>query len=107
MNNDNDITFTLDTSSADDTITIDTSGFDSMMHGQSTFNIGSIDDDFDVSTLTFNDPIEFEDVLPSMSKISLMCNEYPALEKAFENFKTAYMIVKDDWNEENDDELPF
>ena len=72
MNNDNDITFTLDTSSADDTITIDTSGFDSMMHGQSTFNIGSIDDDFDVSTLTFNDPIEFEDVLSSMSKIICM-----------------------------------
>ena len=105
MNNDDDITFTLDTSTANDTITIDTSGFDSM--AQSTFSIGTIDDDFDVSSITFNDPVEFEDVLPSMSKISLMCAEYPALEQAYEKFKHIYNLVKDDYNDGEDNELPF
>lgn len=40
---------------------------------------------------------EWRTHFPDFSEISAMCKEYPALEKAFENFKTLYEIVKDDY----------
>lgn len=41
--------------------------------------------------------VEWEDTLPDLTKIKEMCNEYPALEKAYENFKTVYKMVEQDW----------
>ena len=35
--------------------------------------------------------------MPSVAKVEDMCNDYPALEKAYENFKTIYSLVHQDW----------
>jgi len=70
-----------------------------------------------VSTITLDDThwsdgitweqIEFEDSMPSVAKVEDMCNDYPALAKAYENFKTIYSLVHQDWKGKQDDELPF
>ena len=57
------------------------------------------------STITFEDwadsitweEIEFEDRMPSVAKVEDMCNDYPALKLAHENFKTMYSLVHQDW----------
>ena len=52
--------------------------------------------------------IEFEDKMPSVAKVEDMCKDYPALDKAYENFKTIYAMVHQDWkgNQDNE-ETPF
>lgn len=39
----------------------------------------------------------FVDYIPGPGVIEEMCKEYPALEKAYENFKTVYAMVEQDW----------
>ena len=34
---------------------------------------------------------------PDFYEIQEMCKDYPALEKAYENFKTIYKMVEQDW----------
>ena len=67
--------YTLTASSMDvsniTTSTIDTSAIDDLI---------SIDD----LTITLNDPVEFEDRMPDVSKVEDMCNDYPALKQAYE-----------------------
>jgi hypothetical protein len=43
------------------------------------------------------DGVEWVDTLPDIDKVKEMCNEYPGLEKAFENFRTVYKMVEQDW----------
>lgn len=52
---------------------------------------------------------EFVDTMPSIDKIHNMVGYYPALEKAYENFKTIYKMVEQDYkgNHQENDELPF
>ena len=78
------------------TNTIDSTSFDDLL---------SMDD----ITLTLNDPIEFEDHMPSVAKVEDMCNDYPALAQAYENFKSIYAMVHQDWKgkQEDDEQLPF
>ena len=79
-------------------------------------------DTIDISTLTSNDNIDldwlsnitldrvmFEDYMPDPARLKRMAEQYPALNKAYENFKTIYKMVEQDWkgNYEDDDELPF
>ena len=40
---------------------------------------------------------EFEDTMPDLTKVKEMCKMYPALDKAFENFKAIYDLTKDDY----------
>ena len=40
---------------------------------------------------------EFIDVMPDLTKVEEMCKMYPAMEKAFENFKAVYNLTKDDY----------
>lgn len=51
--------------------------------------------------ISFNDvsltSIEFEDTMPNVAKIEDMCNDYPGLRKAYENFKSVYKMVEQDW----------
>jgi len=63
-------------------------------------------DDF---SITLNEPIEFEDHMPEVAKIEDMCNDYPALARAYENFKSIYAMVHQDWKgrQEKDDQFPF
>ena len=70
-----------------------------------TINIGnlSLSDTISYSdTITFPDfsninITEFEGMMPPIEKVKEMCEEYPALEKAYENFKLIYKLVHDDW----------
>lgn len=46
---------------------------------------------------------EFENVMPDIEKIKAMCELYPSLDKAFEQFKMVYNIVKDDYEAKHKD----
>ena len=73
------------------TSTVDTSGFDDLI---------AMDD----LSITLTEPVEFEDHMPSVAKIEDMCNDYPALAQAYENFKTMYALVHQDWKGRQDAE---
>lgn len=53
--------------------------------------------------ITLNEPVEFEDHMPSVAKVEDMCKEYPGLKKAYENFKSIYKMVHQDWQGRQDD----
>ncbi len=57
-----------------------------------TGDSGSID----LTNITF-DKVVFEDHMPDPAELEKMCEEYPGLEKAYENFKTFYKLVEQDW----------
>jgi len=46
--------------------------------------------------ISINDVV-FEDFLPNINELKEMCEEYPGLDKAYENFKTFYKLVEQDW----------
>lgn len=50
---------------------------------------------------------EWEDCFPDFVRVTEMCKEYPALEKAYENFKTIYKMVEQDWKGKTKDDPPF
>ena len=75
---DSDYTFTLD----------DTINIDSIISG-TTVNTGF--------------GTEWIDHLPAMSVVKDMCQHYPALEKALENFKTVYKMVEQDYKGNHQD----
>ena len=60
-------------------------------------------------TVSLDPQVEFENSMPSAHRINEMCKHYPALNKAWENFKTIYKMVDQDYkgNFEDDDEIPF
>lgn len=120
MNNKNndyvfDITSEWITKDMDTTVTIDTSINEDLytMDSVSTITLGP-------DIITLEDPThwadnitweqtEFVDIMPSLDKINNMCEHYPALEKAFENLKSIYKMVHQDYvgNHKKDDEVPF
>ena len=74
-------------------------------------NITTVSGDFDwdnMGTIKIDRTI-FEDCMPDADRINDMCKEYPALAKAYENFKTIYKMVDQDYKGkyEDDDEFPF
>ena len=125
---------TITTITLEDDITIN---LDSISSNTGTYSItATSDSDFDinnitvdtvninnittspVSTITLEDTnwadniiweqVEFEDSMPGIAKVEDMCKEYPALAKAYENFKTIYKMVHQDWKgKQKDDEFPF
>jgi hypothetical protein len=58
--------------------------------------ISNIENTIDISSIVLKS-IDFEDCMPEVAKVEDMCNEYPALAKAYENFKTIYKMVEQDW----------
>lgn len=54
-------------------------------------------------------PTLWQDTLPDVDTVNKMCEEYPALAKAYENFQTVYKLVEQDYKgkQDTDDELPF
>jgi hypothetical protein len=54
--------------------------------------------------INLNEPVEFEDYMPSVAKIEDMCNDYPGLKRAYENFKSVYKMVQQDWQARQDNE---
>ena len=66
------------------------------------------------SEYTFNMPSDemFVDSMPSASRINEMCEQYPALAKAYEQFKLIYKMTKQDYKGKLkergiDDDIPF
>ena len=117
----------------DDTITIDTSVIGDITLDASAITVdlsdrSSVSSTIDTITITngnstyYNndnstvwadnikwEQTEFEDKMPSIDKVHNMCGHYPALEKAYENFKTIYKLVHQDYvgNHQENDETPF
>ena len=91
-------TITIDTI---DTITVDT--IDPSVY---TLTGVTNDDTFGDYNFTLN-PKEFVDFMPPINKIEGMCNEYPALKQAWDNFRTMYEMVHQDWIDNKDNESPF
>lgn len=54
--------------------------------------------------LTFVKDVIFENSMPHLHDVEEMCKEYPALDKAFENFKLVYKMVEQDWIGKKKDE---
>jgi hypothetical protein len=115
--------YTIDLSNMNgttDTITVTgTNDMDSSWVSVGDITTSTIDiDSIITSTITLDDThwadgitweqTEFEDKMPSVAKVEDMCKDYPALAKAYENFKTIYAMVHQDWkgNQDNE-ETPF
>ncbi len=93
---------------AQDTITLT-----NMSGGVETISIAPISSDQLVYTISSTDSInldnigslgsftigtvEWQNSFPDFSTVEKMCEEYPGLAKAFENFKTVYKMVEQDW----------
>ena len=91
-----DITINLDRISSN----TGTYSISNTMNTTSTISDGNLtitlDDTHWADNITW-EQVEFEDSMPSVAKVEDMCNDYPALEKAYENFKTIYSLVHQDW----------
>ena len=132
--NDDEYTFdNFNLSSSDSVSNITLTSSDSML--SPTVNIGSYTldssytiDTFDTTSLSdyvTTDDLTFDtssiygkpanalvDHMPHIDDINRMCEEYPALEKAFEKFRTVYKMVEQDYKGKQkerglDDEIPF
>ena len=116
------------TQSKDDTITIDLSDY-TMDSNSSFITSSSIDSSYTITSssidtvnisdiLSSDDNISFdwdnmgtikinrtmfEDCMPDADRINDMCKEYPALAKAYENFKTVYKLVEQDYKGKKED----
>ena len=77
------ITLDLDAIGAAQTVTLTSSGLDSI----------SITDNY----FTWKTPIPFEDGFPEWDDFQKMCKEYPGLEQTYEKLKTFYVLCKDEW----------
>jgi len=109
--------YTFDITEMSTTITLDSmSNEDIYITTDDTISTLTIDDtiDIDLTDMSWSgitiSTIDFEDCMPDLDKVKTMCNDYPALEKAYENFKTIYKMVHQDWQGRQDDEdgqLPF
>jgi hypothetical protein len=64
-----------------------------------TIDINSFDTQYEID---FGE--EWRTHFPDFREVEKMCKEYPALEKALENFKTIYEMVKDDYASKPRDE---
>ena len=71
----------------------------------STIDISNIISD---DNITFNwdniTPTLWQDTLPDVDTVNKMCEEYPALAKAYENFQTVYKLVEQDYKGKQEDE---
>ena len=104
---------TLDDKTAADVITINVDPSDTLDYFD-TMASGSVFTIDDTITLTGSSDyniqyeIDFGDEwrthFPDFKQVEKMCKEYPALEKAFEKFKTTYEMVKDDYANKTRDE---
>ena len=107
---DDDFSFNLDdlevpvtyTASDATTITLDEKYLNDS-GSEYTFNISGHSDSFGEVKL-------FENAMPNIDTINSMCNHYPALAKEYENFKTIYKMVEQDYkgnHEDSGDNIPF
>ena len=107
--NENDIpSYTLtDTITLDDiTFTSDSKDYITINSTSDTFTLTNDIVDFgnvNVSSSYSYGYEAFRDCLPSLYEVESMCKEYPALQKAYENFRTIYKMVEQDYKGKQDD----
>ena len=66
---------------------------------QPVYSIGSGLDTITLdNSYVFNVPKEWQDCFPDWSRVQDMCEQYPGLKIAFENFKVFYEMIKDDYD---------
>jgi len=112
-----DTEYTIDLSNMNgttDTITITgTNDMDSSWVSVGDITTSTIDIDSIISSndnITFDwdniniTPTLWQDTLPDVDTVDDMCNKYPALAKAYENFKTVYKLVEQDYKGKKEDE---
>lgn len=104
-------TISITTMDSDYTLNINNIAVDTTDISNITISSAStitLDDTHWADSITWEN-IEFEDHMPSVAKIEDMCNDYPGLRKAYENFKTIYKMVHQDWQGKQDagDQFPF
>lgn len=68
-----------------------------------TYTINSNSEDYINAQYEIDFGDEWVTRFPDFYQVSVMCKHYPALEKALENFKTVYELVKDDYANKNKD----
>ena len=96
---DSDYTFDINN------ITVDTVDISSIT--SSSISTITLDDTHWADSITW-EQVEFEDSMPSVAKVEDMCKDYQALAKAYENFRSIYAMVHQDWKgKQNDDAAPF
>ena len=49
-------------------------------------------------------PTLWKEALPDVDTVNSMCEQYPALAKAYENFQTVYKLVEQDYKGKKEDE---
>jgi hypothetical protein len=78
-------------------IWIDTSTMSTSIYNSIDWTtIGGDSGTIDINNVIFDRPM-FEDAMPDPQELKRMCKEYPGLEKVYENFKTIYKLVEQDW----------
>ena len=73
----------------------------------STVNISDILSSDDQISFDFDNikivPTLWKEALPDIHTVNNMCEEYPALAKAYENFQTVYKLVEQDYKGKKED----
>ena len=113
--NDDDFTLGDDLICSNSTITI-TGASDMDSSWVSIGDINTSTSTIDIDSIISNDDITLDwenikitttlwtETLPDVDTLSEMCNEYPALSKAYENFKTVYKLVEQDYKGKQEDD---
>ncbi len=96
-------TISIPTSASIGDIWFDTASNSMLTYDSSQWVTINTEDTIDLSSIIIT-PVDFEDCMPEVAKVEDMCNEYPALAKAYENFKVIYKMVEQDWVGKNKDE---
>ena len=88
------------------TISISGGGYTTGAVGSGTSTTFTMND-INPAPFTWKDPEEFVDVMPALSRITEMCEQYPGLKIAYEKFVTTYKLVKDHYDTpENERPIP-
>ena len=100
--------YTMDSSGS----VISSSDFDSITTisgiSTSTVNISDIISSDDQISFDWDNikivPTLWKEALPDLYTVNDMCEQYPALAKAYENFQTVYKLVEQDYKGKKEDE---
>ena len=101
--------YTMDSSGS----VISSSDFDSITTisgiSTSTVNISDIISSDDQISFDWDNikivPTLWKEALPDLYTVNDMCEQYPALAKAYENFQTVYKLVEQDYKGKKEDNL--
>jgi hypothetical protein len=89
---------------------------DTWVTNDGTFTISLDDDTINISDLNISNTTagwhnDFDSAWKNsyvdISEVEEMCKEYPAIERAWRNFKTVYDLTYEDYKSKKDDDLPF